>query len=198
MKQILQRAASDWLVLRRPADEAARESTFIALEAISAHLARQLTEGHAAHIIDLGAGTGANLAFLAPRLGVLQRWTLIERDEDLLGEVPSTASSQVVDIRRLARDLERLEDIMGDDDATLVTCTAVLDVLTEDQVRSLATLLVQRGVAVLFSLSVTGEVHLQPCLELDARIASAFNAHQRRRGLAGPRATAIAGEIFAA
>lgn len=114
------------------------------------------------------------------------------------GEVPLTASPQVTGIRRLALDLERLEDILGDGDPTLVTCTAVLDVLTEAQVRSLATLLAERRLAVLFSLSVTGEVLLQPPLDLDARIETTFNEHQRRSGLAGPLATAIAAEEFSA
>lgn len=193
MTQIVQRAESDWLSLRRPADEAAREATRPVIAALSAHLSSQLAAGQAAHIIDLGAGTGANLAFLAPRLAVPQRWTLIDRDEDLLGEVPQIVScDQVLEVRRLALDLTELQDILGEDPPTLITCTAVLDVLTERQVHSLATLVATRGLAVLFSLSVTGEVRMDPPLELDARIAGAFNAHQRRSGLAGPRAIALA------
>jgi len=197
MTQIVQRAASDWLCLRRPADEAAREAARPAIAALSIHLAEQLAAGQAAHVIDLGAGTGANLAFLAPRLAVPQRWTLIDRDEDLLDEVPQILScEQVIGVRRLALDLEDLEDVQGDGDPTLITCAAVLDVLTESQVQSLATLVAERGFAALFSLSVTGEVQLHPALELDARIESAFNAHQRRSGLAGPRATILAAHVL--
>ncbi len=199
MMQIVQKAASDWLSLRRPADEAAREATRPAIAALSAHLRGQLASGQAAHVIDLGAGTGANLAFLGPRLAVPQRWTLIDRDADLLDEVPQTLSSErVTEVRRLALDLDRIEDVWMGDDPTLVTCTAVLDVLTESQVRTLASLLACQGLAVLFSLSVTGEVQLHPSLDLDASIGSAFNAHQRRSGLAGPRASALAADVLTA
>ena len=197
MTQIVQRAASDWLSLRRPADEAAREAARPAIAAMDAHLAEQLSDGQTVHVIDLGAGTGANLAFLAPRLAVSQRWTLIDRDEELLDEVPqSMSTTQVIEVTRLAIDLDELEYVLGEDEPTLITCTAVLDVLTESQVLSLATLVAERGLAVLFSLSVTGEVRLHPPLELDFRIGSAFNAHQRRSGLAGPRATVLAAHVL--
>lgn len=199
VKQIVQRAASDWLSLRRPADATAREAARPAIARLDAHVKSQLAPEQAARVIDIGAGTGANLAWLAPRLTVRQRWTLIDRDEDLLNEVPQHRSSdRVVDVQRLALDLSELDDVLVDDGPTLVTCTAVLDVLTETQVRSLAALLARRRAAVLFSLSVSGEVDFQPALDLDGSIGEAFNSHQRRSGLAGPRATALAAQVLSA
>ena len=38
-------------------------------------------------IIDLAAGTGANLRYAAPRLGGVQNWLLMERDPPLLDAV---------------------------------------------------------------------------------------------------------------
>ncbi len=37
-------------------------------------------------VLDLGAGTGANFRFLAPRLGGTQRWILVDHDPALLGK----------------------------------------------------------------------------------------------------------------
>ena len=83
--------------------------------------------------------------------------------------------------------------------ASLVTASALLDLLTRDElVRMLRAC---RGLPVLFALTVVGRVTLSPADPLDTYIGAAFNAHQRRGGLLGPDALAAAvaemrGEIF--
>ena len=73
-----------WLALRGPADAAARSAR------LTRRLADALVDGGArpARLLDLGAGTGANLRYLAPRLaaaGVAQQaWRLVDYDPDLL------------------------------------------------------------------------------------------------------------------
>ena len=56
------------------------------------------------------------------------------------------------------------------------------------------------GTPALFTLSVVGEVTLDPADPLDAEIAAAFNAHQRRsvggRRLLGPDAAGAAAAAF--
>lgn len=197
MKQIVQRAASDWLHLRRPADEVARQASLVAVAGLDRHLVKQRAGGAVVNIIDVGAGTGANMAWLAPRLGVPQRWTLVDRDEDLLDEASGTAApTNVVGMRRVAADLEDLDGVLATENADLVTCTALLDVLTSHQVISFCELLASKRCAVLFSLSVTGWVRLSPEDVLDSEVERIFNEHQRRGGLAGPEATSLAADVL--
>src|SRR5512145_1693947 len=42
-------------------------------------------------VVDLGAGTGANLRYLAPRLGSPQDWLAVDSDPVLLGELARRA-----------------------------------------------------------------------------------------------------------
>jgi SAM-dependent methyltransferase len=95
--------SADWLRLREPFDRAAREAALLAPAGggrdrpdgadVAASDRRALGDvladwrrgrGELA-VIDLGAGTGANLRFTAPRLGGAQRWTLVDNDPALLG-----------------------------------------------------------------------------------------------------------------
>lgn len=196
--QIVQRAASDWLSLRRAADEAARTTTLQAIPVLENHLWSRTSNERAVNVVDLGSGTGANLAWLSPRLSVSQRWTLVDRDEDLLDMAPLAAhASQVLDVRRLVAELDGLQSgNHGELSPDLVTCSAFLDVLTVDQVRELCAFVARSGAAALFSITVSGNVTLAPPLEGDVSFNAAFNAHQKRQGLAGPTATAIAAETL--
>jgi len=70
-----------WLALREGADDRARDRT------LESTLAEALERRGRCRILDLGAGTGANLRRLAPRFGHDQRWTLVDRDTTLLGRL---------------------------------------------------------------------------------------------------------------
>jgi hypothetical protein len=103
-----------------------------------------------------------------------------------------TVETKRTDITRLhSRDLA---------DATLITASALLDMLTGDELRRLAGACAGAGCPVLLCLSVTGHVELTPADELDGRVSAAFNAHQRRlteRGrLLGPDAVGFAAAEF--
>ena len=197
--QIIQRAASDWLSLRRPADELARASTLTAVARLNAHASNGgLSDPDPLLVYDLGAGTGANLSWLAPHLSVAQQWTLVDRDAELLDMVPRAwPTDRVVDVRRVVAeldDLPRLHPIGGV--PALITCSALLDVLTVNQVEALCGFVAATQSAALFSLSVSGDFGFAPALALDRRILTTFNEHQNRKGLAGPSATAIAAEAL--
>ena len=180
------RVAPEWLVLREPADAAAR----------SAELAERL-RGHlpaAGRLVihDLGGGSGAMGRWLAPRLPGPQHWVLHDRDEGLLAlalaDAPG-AASVTVEVRR--SDITRLSpgDLAG---ASLATASALLDMLTADELfRMLGAC---TGRPMLLALTVAGRVGLSPAEPLDARVAAAFNAHQRRGRRLGPDAVAAAVE----
>ncbi|MET7936221.1 SAM-dependent methyltransferase [Streptomyces sp. NPDC005322] len=189
------RYTPDWLELREGADASARAAEL--LEPLRARLTDPPLVVH-----DLGCGTGSMGRWLAPRLGHgPQLWILHDRDPDLLDRAAVRTPRTCPDGSRItvatARgDLARLTaDTLAD--ASLVTASALLDVLTRDEVDGIAAACAGAGCPALLALSVAGRVELTPGDPLDAEIADAFNAHQRRGGLLGPDAIAVASEVFA-
>jgi hypothetical protein len=189
--------SSSWLALREAADAAARSAELVG------ELRRRVPAGSWL-IHDLACGSGAMGRWLAPLLPGPQRWVLHDRDADLLElaavNVPGPAADGAeVALETRVSDITRLgpEDFAG---ATLVTASALLDLLTRDELTGLIHVCSEAGRPVLFALSVTGRVKLLPADPLDARVAAAFDAHQRRmtpRGrLLGPDAVEAAVEGF--
>jgi predicted RNA methylase len=155
-------------------------------------------------IHDLGGGTGAMGRWLAPRLPGPQQWVVHDRDRDLL-EVAVTdppgaaADGAAVSVEAQHSDIARLHpgDLAA---ASLITASALLDLLTEKELAGLVTVCAGAGCPVLLTLSVVGRVEVSPADPMDRRVAAAFDAHQRRtteRGrLLGPDAVALAIEEF--
>ena len=210
--------SSDWLALREPADHAARDPGLAqALDAWARAQGRL-------RVLDLGAGTGSNLRYLAPRLGVEQRWRLLDHDADLLAELPgiqldwagrcgypvaSAPPGLELGIQgrciRLDWVLEDLAGGPGGDWLTgvdLVTASALLDLTSAPWIRALAERCRRQVSAALLALSYDGRMEWRPTLPADARIAGLVNAHQRRdKGLGsalGPVAVAHAVACFEA
>jgi SAM-dependent methyltransferase len=197
MSDTVIRVAPDWLALREPADAAAHAADLADL------LERALPAGPRV-IHDLGCGTGAMGRWLAPLLTGPQHWVLRDRDEDLLALAvadppglaadgsPVTVEARLTDVARMGA-----EDLAG---ASLITTSALLDLLTGAELERLARLCAEAGCPVLFTLSVIGQVELAPAEPLDRRVAAAFDAHQRRptgRGsLLGPEAADFAARTF--
>jgi trans-aconitate methyltransferase len=191
----LARADADWLTLREPADAAARSPELVD------ELVALLPEGHLV-VHDLGAGTGAVARWLAPRLPGPQRWVLHDRDAELLERVDPhdlAAGPAVVDVETRHGDVSRL-DAAELADADLITASALLDMMTADELDRLVCLCAAVGSPVLITLSVVGRVELTPRHPLDAAVMGAFNAHQRRETAAGtllgPDAVATAARAF--
>jgi hypothetical protein len=192
------RVSTGWLALREPADAAARAGDLAEV------LAQGLPAADRWVIHDLGGGTGSMGRWLAPRLPGPQRWIVHDRDPDLLevaaAERPGpgfdgaavTVESRVSDITRLHPD-----DLAG---ASLITASALLDMLTGKELAGLVAVCAGAACPVLLTLSVVGRVSLTPEDPLDAVMAAAFNDHQRRateRGrLLGPGAVAFAADEF--
>ena len=193
------RVSSQWLRLREPADAAAR-STDLAERAVG------LLDGGGRQTVvhDLGCGSGSMGRWLAPLIGGPQHWVLHDRDSDLLevalGDPPvAGADGAAVTVETRQDDLTRLgpDDLAG---ASLVTASALLDMLTFDELGRVVRSCVDAACPVLLTLSVTGGVRLTPEDPLDAVLAAAFDDHQRRttagRTLLGPDAARTAVGAF--
>lgn len=194
MNAVRRRVSRGWLALREPADAAARAPD------LAERLARHRPAAGRWVIHDLGGGTGAMGRWLSPRLPGPQHWVVHDYDADLL-EVAAVdrpgpaADGAAVTVERRRSDITHLlpGDLAG---ATLITASALLDVLTEHELAAVMRLCAGAGCPVLLTLSVVGRVELTPADPLDLRVGAAFNDHQRRateRGrLLGPDAVGVA------
>lgn len=192
------RVSPGWLALREPADAEAHAHD------LAETVERALPAGGPRVIHDLGCGTGAMGRWLAPLLAGPQHWVLHDRDADLLAlaavDVPgSAADGAPVTVETRRTDIAQMDagDLTG---ATLITASALLDLLTADELDRLAGLCADAGCPALLTLSVVGSVEIAPADPMDGRVAAAFDAHQRReteRGrLLGPDAVDFAVEAF--
>ncbi|MFJ7150716.1 trans-aconitate methyltransferase [Streptomyces sp. NPDC100445] len=194
------RYAPEWLRLREPVDATARAADL--LDLLRTRLADRPAGAGAPAVHDLGCGTGSMGRWLAPRLDGAQHWVLHDRDPYLLhfaavASPRSAADGSTVTVETRRGDVARLtpDALTG---ASLVTASALLDVLTREETENLADACAGAGCPALLTLSVAGRVDLTPPHPLDAEITDAFNAHQRRAGLLGPDAATVAAEAFAA
>lgn len=192
------RVSSDWLALREPADAAARARDLVE------RLTRHPPTADRWVIHDLACGTGSMGRWLAPRLPGSQHWVLHDRDTDLLEIAAANSPDQAADgavitVETRRTDITRLqrEDLA---DATLITASALLDMLTGDELAGLIAVCGAVGCPLLWTMSVVGHVELTPAEPMDGRMAAAFNDHQRRMTavgrLLGPDAVAAATEGF--
>lgn len=196
--------ALDWLRLRERADLAARDP------GLARRFAGALRPAANApvHLIDLGAGSGANCRALLPRIAGDQDWSLIERDRTLVaaqgeeftlwarrqgypilaggGRIAIDARSARWEIASvpldLARDAASLEEI----DADGIAAAAFFDLVSADWLQRFADLIGQKRVPLLAVLTVDGRRSWQPPLTEDAILAVAIARQQQRDQGFGP------------
>lgn len=179
--------SADWLALRDPADRAARDAA----------LARRAAEaaGAAPLIVDLGCGTGATWRALAPVLPPGARWRFVDNDPALLAIAQDRTGGAAEVVLADLGDLDALP-LAG---ATLVTASALLDLMPGDWLAGLAQRL---RVPFYAALSYDGRMHWTPADPRDAAVTAAFNRHQRGdKGLGpamGPDAAARMAEALRA
>jgi trans-aconitate methyltransferase len=173
--------ANDWLRLRAPLDEAARAAELLSPLVAAVDSVRSDGDDPLC-LLDLGAGTGANLRYLAPRLADYtmrpQHWTLVDWDDALLAQaraeteswagargwqVESASGGFVVSsdkgqwavthrVMDLARDLDRLD--LGGCDA--VVMSAFLDLVSPGWLAGLIEGCVAAARPILVSLTYDG------------------------------------------
>jgi SAM-dependent methyltransferase len=184
---------ADWLALREPADAVARAGALVEAFVSSA--------GATLRIVDLGAGTGANLRYLAPRLGGAQDWLAVDSDPTLLGALAARPAPAGTRVRTLRLDLARDLEVLPLDRHDLVTAAALLDLVSATWLARLAARCAAVQADVLFALTYDGRIEWSPAEDGDARVRALVNAHQRTdKGFGpalGPAAAAEAERTFA-
>ncbi|HLH97876.1 MAG TPA: class I SAM-dependent methyltransferase [Xanthobacteraceae bacterium] len=172
--------SAQWLALREPYDLRARNRAV--LDAVTAHFA----DRPAVSVVDLACGTGSSLRAISPYLPVRQSWRLVDNDLGLLARTPELAEPphRIVQVRAidLGRDLELALDGALD----LVTCSALLDLVSADFVERLVVEVAARRLPVYAALSYDGGSVLDPPAAFDAEMLAAVNRHQRRDKGFGP------------
>ncbi|WP_438026524.1 class I SAM-dependent methyltransferase [Sorangium sp. So ce233] len=198
--------AVEWLALREPADRRARSGD------LAGALAARLGARARVSVVDLGAGTGANLRATAPLLGPEQRWTLVDHDAALLGEARAALgrwAEATIDagdpllIEKAGRRITvsfRRADLAADLSAALgrapdlVTASAFFDLASPEFILRFAAEVAARRAACYAALTYNGVQRWAPSHPADSAMAAAFHRHQRTdKGLgaaAGPTAPA--------
>jgi hypothetical protein len=213
--------SADWLSMREPFDAAARAAPLVA------ELRRHIPRGTSAapfEIVDLGAGAGSNLRYLAPQLGGEQQWRLVDHDRALLDAAVvatrawAASRSAVVSPAGAELTLRATDfacrvggeprDLAGDALASLalpagglVTAAALLDLVSRRWLEALAARCKAERVAVCFALTYDGRTVCTPNEPEDAMALDLFNRHQRLdKGFGpalGPTAPGVAEEVLA-
>ena len=170
--------SAEWLALREPADHAARSARLT--RAIAERIARSTRRPR---IVDLAAGAGSNVRYLAPYLPPRQQWRLVDHDAALLGAASRTIVPNVATIAADTFDLSTLDAPSAHelvDGASLVTASALLDLVSDRFVGLLSAACRSAGAAVLFALTYDGRIACTPEDAGDAGVRDLVNRHQRR------------------
>jgi hypothetical protein len=177
--------SADWLALRAAADTRARNA------GLAARLGAHFAGRGSLEVLDLGAGTGANLRATAPLIACPQHWLLADHDPALLAQCKTLPG---VTIETRATDLSSGLATLFTQAPDLVTASAFLDLCGAAWLDRLADALARSRAALYAVLSYDGREVWEPAHPLDGQVLAAFHADQQRdKGLGpslGPKAHA--------
>ena len=178
--------SAEWLALREPADAAARSATLASFATTGVKTAMRG--------LDLGGGTGANVRYLSSRVRSPQHWTIVDNDAALLARAPAYAETHRADLNAVVDD----ETLFPG--ATLVTASALLDLVSEEWLATLVQRCRAANAAVLFALTYDGRILCSPEEPEDDDVRQLVNAHQKTdKGFGpalGPDAAAAAASLL--
>ena len=176
-----------WLQLREPIDHRARSAALTTgvLEALRVDELR---------ILDLACGTGSNLRYLRGHTSPDPDWLLVDHDPSLIALVPAAPN-----VTTLQRDLASLDASLFEG-RSLVTASALLDLVSDAWLRGLAAQCRAHGSAALFALTYDGRIAFDPEEPEDSLVRDLVNRHQETdKGFGpalGPGALRAAVDIF--
>ena len=162
--------SAEWLALREPADWRSRSARVT--EAVRCALPPE----RATRALDLAAGTGSNMRFLAPALTTAQEWLLVDRDPDLLQRARQLAGPDVHTHIADLTQTKALERLVAAHD--LVTASALLDLVSEEWLKAVCESCGTHRVVELFALSYDGRLTCAPEEPEDALVRDLVNRHQ--------------------
>ena len=144
------------------------------------------------------------MRYLSSRLPVPQHWLVVDRDPQLLAEGPRP--SVTCHIETLCLNLGAPADLADPvlfAGRHLVTASALLDLVSDQWLRTLAGRCRTTGAAALFALNYNGRSRCTPAEAEDDTIRDLMNRHQRANDMgfgraAGPEAVDCAERWFAA
>lgn len=190
--------SADWLALREPYDHRAR-----AIRGLPDGQPCGLVPAGPLRLVDLGCGSGSNLRYLAPRLGGVQHWRLIDDDPGLLAALRARLHDWAATIQ--ARFDETAEGVIGIDAAAFrltavtqaadlgvdagglalqpgecVTASALLDLVSAPWLDALITACAAGSHPLLWALTYDGRIEWTPHDPLDAFVHDRIDHHQRR------------------
>lgn len=172
--------SAQWLALREPVDAVSRAPALLA--PLNDYLRQR--GATPVGVLDLGAGSGANLRYLAPRLSPRAWWQLLDQDAGLLRAAQRSAvltagmHTRVFDLR------EPIDALLRD--VQLVTASALLDLASAEWITRFCASCARSGVAVLVALSVDGRVTFAMPDPLDGLVMGAVRRDQARDKGLGP------------
>jgi hypothetical protein len=196
--------AAQWLELREPVDHRSRNQD-LQTQVIDYLTKMKTVYPGIIRLTDLGSGTGSNLRALAPQLGSMQHWTLIDYDVALLHTARATllawANSEIntsipgitvdpsTQIKPLAIikqnktiiiefkcvDLYKDYQVILDEPADIVTAAAFFDLVAESWLTEFCTYLSKPLYTV---LTYDGIEKWSPPNIIDIDILKAFHRHQ--------------------
>jgi hypothetical protein len=169
--------SAEWLALREPADTAARSAD------VAAFISRRF-EGR---LLDLGGGTGANVRYLSAKLPSPQHWTVVDHDPALLARVPAPITRHRALLQTVVDEGELF------DGCSLVTASALLDLVSDAWLAKLVLRCRAAGAAVLFALSYDGRIVCSPEDPDDEEVRRLVNEHQKTDKGFGPALGPAAG-----
>ena len=193
--------SGDWLELREPHDAAARDERLAAM--LSAALPAR------PRIIDLGAGTGALLRWLALYIGRPQAWTLVDADAELIERAFDTIADRAEQmgwkvtapgrrtllvhtpagawrVEGLVADLREAPANLPLHQFDAVVNTALCDLVSEPWLERMAAACAARKMPFYAALNVTGAARFLPPHSADAWVRRGFLRDQARdKGFGG-------------
>lgn len=185
--------SSQWLHLREPIDNAARNKDVLAkvLDYLSSFEKKTIT--------DIGTGTGSTLRALTPHLTNNVHWSLIDNDKALLDLAALEAKGNSVSTCLI--DLSKNLDNVFDETCTLVTTSAFLDLVSRGFLEGLVDKLSSQRLPFYAALTYDGRAGLLPPTPQNEWVLDVFNSHQKNdKGFGpalGPEAADYAIEVFA-
>ena len=202
---------SAWLAMREASDHASRS------ERLLRHITERLPGDGDVRVLDLCTGTGSNLRYLMERLPPHQQWLAVDRDRSLLEAIPTRleawagprghtvhaggGETRVVGrelsaaVQTCQLDLHRLDPSLFDG-RHLVTAAALLDLVSDSWLRSLAQQCRAAGAMALFAITYDGRSSCDPVEPEDEHVRGLFNRHQvSDKGLGGPAAGPRAADV---